>query len=314
MPAKPPRLRYWRERWHVVFTDPLTKRERRISCGDRNATECRAMLREYADEQADLRAESRRLGGRFDYSRPLTSALADYLRDVGEREKLRHQTGSREGLSYNSARQTRQIVADFTEWLAANHTSLTTGALDAPTLQRYFRHVAGSRSSARANVYRRTLRAALVWLSRVRPRLFPDFEDLRPAFKQAWVEPAGAIAYTPDELNSFRKRLPPGQRRVFDFLALTGCRLGELDNATLEGNRLRIMAAKTGRERLLALTGAPECEVAPKLLKDLKRNGLPGPWERKAWERAGDARPQKLRRNYTSYTASLGVPATDCAL
>lgn len=272
------------------------------------------MLKDYAEELADLHAEARRLGGRFDYGRAVVTALADYLADVEEREKLRHKTSSREGLSHNSARQIRQIVADFIEWLNANHPGMSTGALDAPTLQRYFRHIAGTRSSARANVYRRTVRAALVWLSHVRPRLFPDFEDLRPAFKQAWVEPAGAIAYTPDELHEFRERLPQDQRRVFDFLALTGCRLGELDDATLEGGRLRIKASKTGRERLLPLTGAPECEVAPKLLKDLKKKGMPGPWERKAWERAGDVRPQKLRRNFTSYAASLGVPATVCAL
>lgn len=35
---------------------------------------------------------------------------------------------------------------------------------------------------------------------------------------------------------------------------------------------------------------------------------------RKRWERAGKVRPQALRRSFTSYAASLGIPASVCAL
>lgn len=310
MPSKPPRLRLWRGRWHVIFTDPLTKRERRVSCGERTKDERRDLLNFYKRQVSEHEAEAMRLGGMFNYTRKLAGALGEYLEDVDAREAVRHSTGSREGLSHNSARQIRQVVADFLRWLPP-HT--TTGRLDGPTLQRYFRDVAELRSSARANVYRRTLRAGLVWLSHQRPRLFPDFDALRPAFKQSRVEPRQAVAFTPDQLREFMERLPEAQRLVFRFLALTGCRLGEMEDAELEGNRLRFRAGKTGRERLLPLAGAPEGSVAPKLLKEL-RKGMPEPWSRKAWEAAGEIRPQMLRRNFTSYAASLGVPATVCAL
>lgn len=310
MPSKPPRLRQWRGRWHVIFTDPLTRKERRVSCGERTATERREQLTFYRRQVSEHESEAMRLGGMFDYGRLLPAALADYLKDVDAREAVRHATSSREGLSYNSARQIRQVIADFLQWLPP-HTS--TGRLDATMLQTYFRQVATTRSSARANVYRRTLRAALVWLSHIRPRLFPDFDSLRTAFRQAHVEPRRAVAFTPTELQTFIARLPADQRPVFRFLALTGCRLGEIDDARLDGTRVRILSAKTGRVRLVPLTGAPECEVAPGLLREL-RKGMPGSWDRRSWERAGDVRPQQLRRNFTSYAASMGVPATVCAL
>lgn len=128
--------------------------------------------------------------------------------------------------------------------------------------------------------------------------------------------------------------------RLFILAALTGARLGELlalkwEHLDLERGRITIHASKTGHTRILPLMGAPEGDVAP-VLVDLLRH-----WKLEAGTRQyvlphGDldhpvfpksgwlltqrmckssvSGPQKLRKNFTSYAASLGIPATVAAL
>lgn len=126
--------------------------------------------------------------------------------------------------------------------------------------------------------------------------------------------------------------------RLFLLLALTGARLGEILNlkwqdCDLERGRITIHAQKTGRVRIVPLVGAPEGDIAPGLVKLLARwkrkagkrvfvlphKGLDAPiFPKSAWQLAnGDADrigPQMLRQNFTSYAASLGIPAAVTAL
>ncbi len=128
--------------------------------------------------------------------------------------------------------------------------------------------------------------------------------------------------------------------RLFLLLALTGMRLGEAlalrwEDVDLERGRITIHAQKTGRTRMLPLIGAPEGELAPGLLALLRQwrlqagdspfvlphNGLPAPvFPKSAWQLTnGEANlrrigPQMLRQNFTSYAASIGIPATVAAL
>lgn len=128
--------------------------------------------------------------------------------------------------------------------------------------------------------------------------------------------------------------------RLFLLLALTGARLGEVlalkwTDVDLERGRMTIHAEKTGRTRILPLVNAPEGDVAPGLLALLRKwkleagkrefilphDGLAAPMFPKwGWKLAlkdsevKDLGPQALRQNFTSYAASIGVPATVAAL
>lgn len=124
------------------------------------------------------------------------------------------------------------------------------------------------------------------------------------------------------------------------LLILTGCRLSEAENlkwadVDLERGRITFHSRKTGRARVLPLVGAPEGDIAPTFVDVLAqwklqagRRGfvlphgeLPRPKLSKgAWQAANEKAkvrrigPQRLRQNFTSYAASLGIPATVSAL
>lgn len=128
--------------------------------------------------------------------------------------------------------------------------------------------------------------------------------------------------------------------RIFLMLALTGARLGEIlalkwSDVDLERGRITIHAEKTGRTRVLPLINAPEGEVAPGLasLLDswkleagkreyvLPHEGLDVPafpkWGWKLALKDSEVKglgPQVLRQNFTSYAASIGIPAAVAAL
>jgi integrase len=130
--------------------------------------------------------------------------------------------------------------------------------------------------------------------------------------------------------------------RLFVLLALTGARVTEVlhlkwADIDLPRGRLRIYAQKTGYFRILPLVNAPEGEISPTLLQLLREWKLQAgereyvlPYDpaateapvfpKSAWERVNrNAKlprigPQMLRRTFTSYCASLGVPAAVAAL
>lgn len=127
--------------------------------------------------------------------------------------------------------------------------------------------------------------------------------------------------------------------RLFLLLACTGMRLGEglalkWSDLDLNSGRIVINAQKTAAWRLIPLINAPECEVAPAFLKTLKawrkerpdsdyvlpHEGIEKPANPKyAWARVRrqsgiDLTPQKLRQNFVSYCASMGVPPAIAAM
>jgi integrase len=128
--------------------------------------------------------------------------------------------------------------------------------------------------------------------------------------------------------------------RIYLMLALTGCRLEEAlqlrwQDVDVDRGRLIIHAPKTGRTRHILLKAASEGEVAPRLAKLLKlwrdedprrkfvlpHGDLKEPvFPKSAWQvvnkQAGVQRigPQKLRQNFTSYAASLGIPPAVAAM
>ncbi|MEE9312525.1 MAG: tyrosine-type recombinase/integrase [Planctomycetota bacterium] len=126
--------------------------------------------------------------------------------------------------------------------------------------------------------------------------------------------------------------------RLFLLLALTGCRLGEAlslkwNQVDLELGKITVEATKTGLDRELLLAGDPAGEIAPRMAVLLRQwhseseseyvlphGNLDAPiFPKGAWYSIAKAAelsisPQKLRQNFTSYAASLGVPESVAAL
>jgi integrase len=127
---------------------------------------------------------------------------------------------------------------------------------------------------------------------------------------------------------------------LFLLLVMTGMRLGEAlalkwDDIDFGRGRSTIYAQKTGRERVLPLTGDLAGEVAPRFLNTLRRwkaaagnrqfvlphGELDHPvFPKSAWGAVAKAAkvpelgPQALRQNFASYLAATGVPATTASL
>lgn len=130
--------------------------------------------------------------------------------------------------------------------------------------------------------------------------------------------------------------------RLFILAALTGARLGELlamkwEHVDFARGRITINASKTGRKRILPLIGAPEGNISTGLADLLKvwklqagareyvlpHDGMDKPaLPKSAWmltvndhkPKSRVTGPQKLRKNFTSYCASMGIPSDVAAL
>lgn len=329
--AKPPRLLIWRGQWYLFLTDRLTGKRRRVSCASAGALDetsradllRRARLRDKAELGQALQLDSP-----LAYETPLRKALAMFMRDVRQRKRVRQANPqTRDGLSKAAAYNLRLCVGTFGRWLKSRR-PMTCGQLDGPTLSAYLSWLSTRRKirAGTANLYRDKLKACLRWLDSCRPRLFPDAAIFRRPLAALPVEAREGVAYTPKQLRAFARKCKPKLRRLFLLIALTGCRRKEAvrllwaDVDTSRG-RITFKSTKTGRARLVPLTKAPEGEIAPKLARAMKN------WPRKServcgykifpikrWNKAGKLRPQALRRNFTSYAASLGIPASICAM
>ncbi|MEZ5991476.1 MAG: tyrosine-type recombinase/integrase [Planctomycetota bacterium] len=231
-----------------------------------------------------------------------------------------------------------------------------------------------TRSLATINKHRRNIGGALRWIDELRPKQIPDFQAFKGALRADRTGQPEPQAHSPDELRRFYHRLKerekPGyvkevedRRRgkwlqpaqaeaatplsmFFLLAALTGMRLTEClqlkwSDVDLKRGRISVYATKTGRKRVLPLTGAPEGEVAPAFVKTLARwkraagkrlyvlphaqpteeSPHPKPtFDRRSWERVGEdlglrqITPQTLRQSFVSYLSSAGVPETVAAL
>lgn len=340
-PVKPPRLIRWsnrvdkRKEWYIFYTDVHSGKKKRLKCiahGANNDTQRKDLLRIYADISRHQNAEVLLAGGVVNFERRLLDAVEDFYKYTEEREKIGiQQAHSREGLKPASAIKLKHIINDFKAWLKLECPRLTTSQLDAAILGQYFRTLTGKLSVASVNGYKKNIKSCLRWLNSKRPKLFPDFDILSIALKEARVQKSNATALTPAQLVTFYKSLSGEQANLFLFYALTGCRAAEAfvltwDDVDLNRGRISFYAPKTGFNRVLPLTGAPECEVSTGLLELMKRwkaQGLPPSgasdlsrpvWQRRKKSLGISALPQALRKNFTSYAASLGVPASVCAM
>jgi len=321
---EPPRLRQWRGDWYIFFTDWASMKPVRLRCESQGAfgkDGRKRLLDDFRVKDLLARADVLRQGHAFDFDRQVSEAVAWFKADVQARAQQRADHGGREGLGRKSARRLVESLDRLLAWLPSG---LTTGRLDGHHLSRFLAETCAGLAAGTVNVHRRNLKTCLRWLALKRPRLFPDPDVFWPALKLARVQRQQALAFTPRQLQAFRKKLRADQRPLFDLLALTGMRLGEAEKLTwadvdLDRGRITIRASKTGYARVLPLVGAPEGPVAPGLLKALrarKKQGLPPAPHLlpKVWHAAGKIMPQALRRNFTSYAASLGVPAAVTAM
>lgn len=143
--------------------------------------------------------------------------------------------------------------------------------------------------------------------------------------KAVHVQPVSSVCSTPVS-------------RLFLLLALTGCRLGEAlgmkwEHIDLRRGRIVIESPKTGSIRWLPLTGDPAGEVGPRMAELLRlwhseaeseyilpHGKLDAPvFPKGTWYSIAKAvdlniSPQKLRQSFTSYAASMAVPATISAM
>lgn len=302
-PPLPPRVKLWRGYHYLIYFDPQTKREVRKSCwrlGAHDAAQRKVLLDLTKDQLKIKAAESTIAGGNLAYGTNLKDALKLYLDEVW----ARHSAGT---LKHKSAQRLKETVGEFRDWVPD---ALKTGQLDGPMLSKFLRMIGEDRSAGSVNVYKRNLKTALRWLATIRPRMFPDVDVFDAALKLSYVLPERPEAFTAKQLRAFRLALPADQRPLFDVYALTGMRLAEIDTATLTDGMLTIVAGKTGRRRVIPLR-----EIAPKLAK----RPLPTiPFHRPSWmaaqRRSGIVLlPQLLRKNFVSYCAAFGIPASVAA-
>lgn len=307
-PPLPPRIKLWRGYHYLIYFDPQTKREVRKSCWRLGAhsAEQRAILLQLTKDQAKIRqAETTIAGGNLAYGTNLRDALKMYVDDV----MARHAAGT---LKASSATRLRETIGDFKAWVSD---SMKTGQLDGPTLGKFLRTVGETHAAGTVNVHKRNLKTCLRWLATIRPRMFPDVEVFWPVLKLSYVLPERPEAFTAEQMRAFRAELAEDQRELFDLYALTGIRAAEVNTATYSDGILTVVAGKTGRRRMIPLTGAPEGEVAPKLARRMDKHGITAQRFRvQAWRLASKRSgvvilPQRLRKNFVSYCASMGYPA-----
>jgi len=381
----PARIRKWRGEYYIFYTDHGTGRKKRVKCQSRAATndkQRQKLLQEFRSREVNELAEVGKRGTGFMFDASLKKELDEYLKDAKERAEAREENpDARVGISKRTFEVIVNTIEHFKRWLKdTGRESIQTGALDVPVLVKWCGKLAieparlgnskVKRSAATLNQYRRTLLTALNHINRLRPRRFPDFEDLKLGLKPIREKTPTPEAFAPGVLAKFyetalanedpervvtvrrskggkeEKFLQPVSRhaatpvsRLFLLLCLTGCRRGEAlalkwSDVNLDRGRIVIRAEKTGRTRWLMLTGAAEGEISPGLLnllrqwrqEDPKREyvlphkGLPEPkFPKQAWDAVNRAlkanvTPQKLRQNFTSYAASLGVPASVAAM
>lgn len=389
-PQKQAHVRQWRGKWYLIFKDYASTppRERRLSCEALEATTPEArneLIKKYRTDAKIDEVDAIKRGGRLAYDTPLIDGLTAFRKRCEDREKSRLSNPiARQGLSPKSYRILKRTVDRFERWLKeTGNTKVTTGAIDKPTLERFFDDFAAEptrrgnkegvkRKTATVNQAKRNLRACFRYIESLRPAHFPDFASLAPALRPSGSDAAAPTAFSPRDLRKFleaalkreiparrvqiRHRRGTRRRKIFDqpimqqpatpvsrlfiLLALTGMRLGEAlslkwSDVDLKRGRMTVRAQKTGRTRILPLIGAPEGQVSVTLVKLMRawkleakerlyvlpHGKLPAPlFPKSAWMlTAKDAKlhrigPQSLRQNFTSYAASIGIPASVAAL
>lgn len=218
-PRAKPRVRQWNGDWFLFYRENGGYgSERRIKCSEHGYTSAaarRRMVKEFCEKEEQERAEMRLRGAGVAYDTPLIKALEAYLSSITAREEARRlNPEGREGLTTESARQVRFTIEDFIQWLKKiGKANLTTGGMDAPTLQDYFQKLASEdavrgeakvkRSVSTLNKHKRHVKGALNHLNERRPRLFPDFDIFKKPLRQVSGEMQDPRAFGHQELSKF---------------------------------------------------------------------------------------------------------------
>jgi integrase len=313
----PARVVFWHGAYHFFFTDEQGK-HRRIKCEAAacyNEAQRNKRVRELRNKERHDAARRLQLGTRIDYDHNFIHAIGLYITHMDERRDVEEST----------KREARKALDPFAAWLKGKHARLTTGSLDGRLLSSYFNSL--NVAPATVNKVRRNVKAMVRWLHTLRPMMFPSIEHLMPSLRQEEVERRDTVAFSPAELRQMREELDHDQQCLFTFLAVTGCRLAEAlaltwDDVNLERGRIHFKITKTGRSRILPLIDAPEGDVGPGLLKEMRRWHKQGALRpcgavnhrREHWRSRGVCNPHMLRANWVSYAASMNVPASVAAL
>lgn len=354
---KPARVVLWSPRkdgprkHYVFYTDYTVSppKQKRVLCESMGAVtpEQRAGLVKtlrLQEKQSYVAAHLRKV--EYHYDRTLYDAMSEYLTDVEFRVESRRQNPhARIGLAESSGERITVTLDSFMGWLNAHHRKLKCGDVDARLIRRFIEHYATEptylgereimRSAETVNVCIRNLKTAFRWIDALRPKHFPDFDSLLPAFKALRGDVKRPRSFTPKELQKFAREAAKRSSdllRIFLLLAVTGCRSGEAfalewKDVDLQQGLLKIHGAKTGRTRWLKLKGDPSGDISPGLAQALTTwredslrhvlniRSMP----RDSWRACADAagvklRPKDLRSNFTSYAAAIGVPPSVCAM
>lgn len=312
---QPARVVVWRRGKFYFFYRDENGRPKRILCeslGCFNDDQRKATLKLLRERERHDAAIRLRLGSDLDYNHNLVAAVTMYLA---------HSDGRRE-IADASLVEIHKALDPFKAWLEQTHPHLTTGKLGRQIFSTYIQTLSSGPHTR--NKTRRNLHQMVTWLEGVRPKLLVDAEHLKPALKQEPVEFVDAVAYTPGQLAAAMKKLRPEQAFIFRLLACCGCRIGEAraltwDDIDLERGRITFRnkashKIKTRRNRILPLVNAPEGEVAPGLLNELRKRHKAGKpvlmaFDRVHWQDSIDITPHQLRANWVSYALSIGIPA-----
>lgn len=375
---KPPRLVKWEGDWHIFYRD-LTRpdangrpKARRMKCTANGAStppQRKALLKRISHEQ-NLARVNKELGIEVEgYHCRFLDEVDNYLQDVVDRRELRTSNPQLNlGIAKGTAKRYLEIGREFRAWLMAKYEHIKTSELSSTHLTKFINVYATTpnkttgahRSASTVNTAIKVVQACVNFIDLQEPPRFKSVVRLLRGLKPLEVTLKDRAKFKPPELVAVAESmLEEDSRReilntisrdrlclLFLMYALCGARNGEImalkwSDIDLDTGRIRIYGAKTKRYRKLPLVGAPEGDIAPKLVELLrligssssepsqssallfqcvtkgkvKPNRFPvEPWKRAADVAGVDVMPQKLRQNFTSYAASLGIPASVCAM
>lgn len=341
---KPARAIRWKGAWHVFHTDysAFPPVQRRVLCeglGATTAEQRTELVRQYRARELREQHESVYRAGGSAYDVRLLATLDEYEADVAKRVQARESSGVRVGLAEASGVRIQASLRNLRAFVANRRLdTLRCGDLTARHVEDFIHWLAvnrGERSEHTLNLDLRNLRTFVNWLARLRPARLREPSLVSGAIKMIPAQPPAPTALSPVQLQAFwqtARQHSPRVAPLFRFLAVTGCRRGEAlalhwADVDLERGRVTFRAQKTGRYRILPLVGAPEGDVAPLLLAEMRAwrqadphsetvfSHFPGTaWDNVSALAQVHITPQELRQNFTSYAASLGIPPAVCAL
>lgn len=153
-PIAPPRLVFWKGRWHIFYTEVATRKPKRVSCAALRPDKPKlspddrvALLVQITAQQTQSAHDLYQLGGVNGFETPVAKAVDTFIAHVKTLAKVRAgKPGTREGLSTQSAYMLTYTAELFRDWCTANGNPAC-GRLDRPTLERFMAHLASKKGN-----------------------------------------------------------------------------------------------------------------------------------------------------------------------